>query len=128
MISAMSKRFDVPVKHRARTASAHGMPGSMHVEPFSGGLFAAAELVANASVKNLGASTGNGAQPGFSQNFKRVAKWHFKNSMRQMTGFDRCECLDMQMRIQCPKVFQQIEIPIFFQARMQSTDHVHFGH
>ena len=47
MISPMSKRFDVSIKHRACAAAAHRMPGAMHVEPFGGGFLAATDLVAH---------------------------------------------------------------------------------
>src|SRR4029077_9979985 len=37
MISPMSKRLDVSIKHRACAAAAHRMPGAMHVQPFGSG-------------------------------------------------------------------------------------------
>src|SRR5947199_9519529 len=53
MISPMSKRFDVSVKHRARAAAAPRMPRALHVEPFGRGFLAAADLVAHDLTENL---------------------------------------------------------------------------
>src|SRR6185436_16880144 len=47
MLSPMSKRFDLSVKHRACAAAAHRMPRAMHVQPFGGGFLAAANLLAD---------------------------------------------------------------------------------
>ena len=45
MIGAVSKGFDMSVKHGARAAAAHSMPGSVEVEPFLGCFFPPANLV-----------------------------------------------------------------------------------
>src|SRR6476659_6936274 len=127
MISPMSKRLDVPVKHRACAASAHRMPNAMHIEPFGGGLLAATDLVAHDRIENLGATPGNRTKPGFAKNFQRIVNRHLEDSLRQMANFDRGECLYMQLRIKRAKSSQEIEIPVFFQSRMQSADHVHLG-
>ena len=73
MISPMSKRFDVSVKHRACAAAAHRMPRAMHVEPFGSGFLAAADLVAHHRIEYLGATPGDRAKSSFAQNFQRIA-------------------------------------------------------
>ena len=96
----MRKRFDLSVKHRARAAAPHRMPGAMHVEPFRGGFLAAANLVAHNRVENLGAPPGDRTKPGFAQNFQRIANRHLEDSLGQMADFDRGECLYMQLWIE----------------------------
>src|SRR5215472_12251613 len=91
MIRAMSKGFDVSVKHRACAAAAHRMPGAMHVEPFAGGFLAPTDLIANDRVENLGAAPGNRTESGLAQNFQRVADRHLKDALRQVTNLDRGE-------------------------------------
>ena len=96
----MSKRFDVSVEHRACAASAHRMPGAMHVEPFSGGFLSAADLLAHDRVENLGAAPSDRTKPGFAQNFQRIANGHLKDPLGQMADFNGGECLYMQLRIE----------------------------
>src|SRR5262249_43576198 len=67
MIRAMSKRFDVSVKHGACAAAAHCMPGAMHIEPFAGGFLTATDLIANDRVEDLSATPGNRTEPGLAQ-------------------------------------------------------------
>src|SRR4029077_11200022 len=100
MISPMSKRFDVSVKHRACAAAAHRMPGAMHVEPFGGGFLAAADLVAHDRIENLGATAGDRTKPGFAENFERFSNRHLKDSLGQMADFAGGECLYMQLLIE----------------------------
>src|SRR5205823_6449284 len=56
MIDAVSKGFDMSVKHRARAAAAHSMPGSVDVEPFLGCFFPSANLVAHNRIENFRAA------------------------------------------------------------------------
>src|SRR5437762_4516530 len=100
VISPMSKRFDVSIKHRACAAAAHRMPVAMHVEPFSGGFLSAADLVAHDRIKNLGATPGDRTKPGFAQNFQRIANRHLEDPVGQMADFNGGECLYMQLRIE----------------------------
>ena len=72
----------------------------MHIEPFGGGLLAAADLVPHDRIENLSATPGNRTKPGFAQNFQRVANRHLEDSLGQMADFDRGECLYMQLRIE----------------------------
>src|SRR5215475_4946937 len=123
MISAMSKRFDVSVKHRACTAAAHRMPSAVHVEPFGGGFLAAADLVAHDRIENLRATASDRTKARFAKNFQRIANRHLKNSLGQMAGFDGGECLYMQLRIERPQSSQEFEVPLFFQSGMQPADH-----
>src|SRR5215211_3350679 len=101
MVSPMRKRFYLSVKHRACAAAAHRMPGAMNVQPFGGGFFAAANLIAHDWVEDFGASAGDRTKPRFAQNFQRIANRHFEDSLGQMANFDRGECLYMQLRIEC---------------------------
>src|SRR5262245_44369656 len=128
MISAMGKRFDVSVKHRACAAATHRMPGAMHVEPFSGRFLSAADLVAHDRIENLGATPGDRTKPCVTENLQRISNRHLKDSLGQMTRFDGSESLYMQVWIEPPQPSQEIEVPVFFQSRMQSADHVHLGH
>src|SRR5215471_5890341 len=109
MISPMSKRFDVSVKHRACTAAAHRMPSAVHVEPFRSGFLAAADLVAHSRIENLGAAPGDRTKPGFAQNLKCISNRHLKDSLGQMAGFDGRERLYMQVRIERPQPSQKIQ-------------------
>src|SRR4051812_27688383 len=56
MISPMSNRLDVSIKHRACAASAHRMPDAMHIKPFGGRFLAATDLVAHNRIENFGAT------------------------------------------------------------------------
>ena len=62
MIDALLERLDVAVEHRAGAAAAHLMPGAMHLEPFLGGFFAAADLVAHTGIENLRAAAGDASR------------------------------------------------------------------
>src|SRR6476661_11178137 len=119
MISPMSNRLDVSVKHRACAASAHRMPGAMHIEPFRRRFLAATDLVAHDRIENLGATPGDRTKPGFAKNFQRISNRHLEDSLGQMTNFDGGKCLYMQLRIKRAKSFQEIDVPVFFQSRMQ---------
>ena len=44
-----------------------------------------------------------------------------------MAHFNRRKRFDVQIRVESAQSPQQIEIPLLFQGRMQTTDHVHFG-
>src|SRR5262249_60056579 len=99
MISPMSKRFDVTVKHGARAPAAHRMPGTMHIEPFGGGFLAAADLVAHDWIENLRATARDRTKPRFAKNFQRIANRQLENSLSQMAGFDGGECLNIQLLI-----------------------------
>ena len=127
VISPLNKRFDVSVKHRACAAAAHRMPGAMHVEPFSRGFLTATDLVAHDRIEDLGTTTGDRTKPGFAQKFQRISNRHLENSLGQVASFDGSKCFYMQLRIKRAQSFQQLDIPIFFQTRMQSADHVHLG-
>ena len=127
VISPMSKRFDVSVKHRAGTATTHRMPGAMNIKPFGSCFLAAADLVSDDRIKNLRATACDRTKSGFAKNFQRVANRHLKNSLGQMTDFDGSKCFYVQLRIERPESFQQIEVPLLFQRWMQSADHVHLG-
>src|SRR6266568_7827514 len=56
MIDAVSKGFDMSVKHGARAAAAHSMPGSVDVEPFLGCFFPPANLVTHNRIENFRAA------------------------------------------------------------------------
>src|SRR5919106_1570326 len=116
MIGPMSKRFDLSVKHRARAAAAHRMPGTMHIEPFGGGFLAPADLVAHDRVENFGATPSDGTKPGFAQRFQRIGNGHLKDPLSQMARLDRGECLYMQLRIERAQSSQKIEVPVLFQS------------
>ena len=100
MIRPMRKRFDLSVKHRACAAAAHRMPRAMHAQPFGSGFLAAANLVADDRIENLGATSSDRTKPSFAQNFQRIANRHLEDSLGQMTDFDRGECLYMQLWIE----------------------------
>ena len=44
-----------------------------------------------------------------------------------MANFDRRKGFNVQIRIESAQSAQQIEIPLLFQGRMQTPDHVHFS-
>src|SRR2546430_8900926 len=72
----------------------------MHIEPFGGGFFAAADLIAHDRIENLGATAGDRPETGFAQRFQCVTDRYPKNSLGQMTNFDRGECFDVKLRIE----------------------------
>jgi hypothetical protein len=76
------------------------MPGSMNIEPFGGGFFAAAYLIANRRIENLCAAAGDRAQPNRAQGFQCIADRHPKNPLGQMPDFDRGEGLDVKFAIE----------------------------
>src|SRR4029453_4272191 len=96
MVSPMSERFDMSVKHRACAAAAQRMPRGIHLEPFRGGFLASADLVAHDRIENLGTTPGDRTKSGFAQNFKCIANRHLEDSLGQMSDFDGSECLYMQ--------------------------------
>ena len=73
VISPMSKRLDVSVKHRACAAATHRMPGAMDIEPLVGGFLAATDLIAHDRIENLSANTGYRNKPSVKKNFQRIA-------------------------------------------------------
>src|SRR6188472_3620972 len=88
VISPMSKRLDVSIKHRACAAAAHQMPGPMDVEPFSGGFLAPTDLVPHDRIEYLGPTPSDRTKPGVTKNFQRLSNWHLEDSLSQMAGFD----------------------------------------
>ena len=127
MIHPLSKRFDVAIEHRARAAAAHSVPGAMHIKPFSGSFFAAADLITHNGIKNFGATASDRTETGFAQSFQGFADRHAKDSLRQMTNLDRSECLNVKLRVERAQLAQKIQVPIFLQGRMQPAHHVHLG-
>ena len=45
-----------------------------------------------------------------------------------MANFNGGKCLYMQLRIKRAQSLQEFEVPVTFQRRMQSADHVHLGY
>src|SRR5436190_887380 len=127
MIHPLSKRLDMPVEHGAGAATAHRVPGSMNVEPFSGSFFAAADLMAHKRIENFSATTGDGAQTVGAQSLQRFRDRHPENPVRQMPNLDRSKSLDVKIRRECAQPLQKIQIPFFLQCGMQSAYHVHLG-
>src|SRR5438876_10853022 len=95
------------------------MPGAMHVQPFGCGLLATADLIAHARIENLRATAGDRAESFLAQRFQCIADRHAKDSLGQMTNLDRGECFDVKLRIEGTQSTQKIQIPFFFQRRMQ---------
>src|ERR1700694_1601545 len=62
MVDALSQRFDMSVKHRARAPAAHAVPSPMNIEPFSSGFLSAPDRIAHSRVENFRAATGNRAE------------------------------------------------------------------
>src|SRR4029079_65005 len=103
------------------------MPGAMHVQPLGGGFLATTDLVAHVRIENLSSTSSDRTKPGFTKNFQRLADCRLEDSLSQMAGFDCCECLYMQLRIKRAQSFQEIQIPLLFQSRMQSANHVNLS-
>src|SRR6266566_8536760 len=102
------------------------MPGAMHLQPFGCGLLATADLIAHNRIENLGATARDRTETGFAQSFECVTDRHPKDSLGQMTNLDCGECFDVKLRIERAQLPQKIQIPFFFQGRMQPTYHMHF--
>ena len=49
-----------------------------------------------------------------------------KNSLCEVAHFDRSESFDVKIGIERAQVTQKLEVPIFFQGRVEPTHHVHF--
>ena len=108
MIDALLKCFDVTVQHRARAASAHAMPSPVNIEPFLGGLFAAADLVAYIGVKNFGAAAGDRAEAVLAKKLERLSNRHLEDALRKMANFNRRESFDVEIRIESAQSAQKI--------------------
>src|SRR5437879_1272884 len=86
MIHPLSKRFDVAIEHRARAAAAHSVPGAMHIKPFSGSFFAAADLITHNGIKNFGATASDRTDTGLAQSFLVLAATPDKHSLSRITN------------------------------------------
>src|SRR5215467_13556446 len=127
MIDALSERLDVTIEHRAGAAATHLMPDAMDIEPFGSCFFAATDLVAHNGIENLGAAAGDRAKTGFAQSLQGIADRHAKDPLSKMPHLNRGESFDMKTGIKGVQPTQKIEIPLFFQRRMQAADHMDFG-
>src|SRR5438270_751976 len=114
MIDAMSKRLDVPIKHRTSAAAAHFVPGAMNIEPFGRGFFPATDFVADDRVENFRAATSNRTKPGFAQSLQSVLDRHVKNSLSEMTNLDGSKGFYVKGGIKSAQPSDKIEIPILF--------------
>ena len=113
MVHPLSKRFDMPEEHGAGAAAAHWVPGSMHVEPFNGSFFPAADFIAHNRIENLCAATGDRAKTSGAESLQCVTDRHPENPLGQVPHLDRGESLDVKVRIECPQPLQKIQIPFF---------------
>ncbi len=95
MIDPLREGLDMPVKHRARAATAHLMPRAVNIEPFRGRFFSATNLVPHFRVKNFCAATGHGAQACFTQKLERIPDRQMKNSLGEMADLDRSKGFDV---------------------------------
>src|ERR1700726_727411 len=127
VIDALSESFDMSVEHGASAAAPHGVPGGMDIEPFRGSLLTATNFISHRGIENFRAAAGHGSEAGVAQKLKCVADGHAKNSLCQMAHLDGRERLDVQIWIKRAQAAQEIEVPILFQCRMQTTNHVHFS-
>jgi len=127
VIDALSESFDMSVEHSASAAATHGVPGAMDIEPFRGSLLAATNFISHRGIENFRAAAGHRSKAGVAQKLKCVTNGHAKNSLRQMAHLDGRECFDVQIWIECAQAAQEIEVPILFQCRMQTTNHVYFS-
>src|ERR1700704_446331 len=112
----------MPKQHRARAPAAHLMPRPMNVQPFLRALLAPAELIADISVKYLGAAASESAQARITQDRERVRDRAFENPLGQMPDFDRRKGLDYEVRVESADALQQAQIPVALQRRMQTAD------
>jgi hypothetical protein len=97
----------------------------MNIEPLGGGFLAVADFIADSRIENLRAAASDGAKPSRAQSFQRITDGHPENPLRQMAGLDRREGLDVKVRIESAQSLQKLQIPLFFERRVQSTHHVH---
>ncbi len=112
MIDPLLVRLDMTVKHRAGAAAPHLVPGAMHLEPFRGGLLAAANSSRTPGIENFGAAAGERVEAGLAQDAQGFGDRVFENPARQMANLDRGEGLDLELRIECAEPAEQFEIPI----------------
>src|SRR5215472_8910138 len=99
MIDALSERLDMSEEHCAGTAACHLMPGAMHIQPFRGSFFAAANFIAHNRIENLRAAAGDGAEAGFTQSFQRIVDRHAKDPLSKMPHLDSGKGFDMKIGI-----------------------------
>ena len=116
MIDPLLERLDVPIEHGASAAAAHWMPGPMNIEPFGGGFFATADLVAHNRIENFRAAASDRAESGFAQSLQRIADRHPENPLSQMAGFDRGKSLDVKIRIERAQTSAKAPDTILFSA------------
>src|ERR1700722_12718559 len=124
----MFECLDVAVKHRGSTPSTHLVPGAMNVDPFSCSLFTPANLISHDRVENLSSAAGDRAEAIVPEKFKHFTHRQAKDSLRKVSNFNRRKCLNMKFWIKRAQTLQELKIPLSFQARMQSTNHMHFGY
>ena len=127
VIDALSEGFDVSIEHCARAAATHDVPGAMDIKPFRGSLLTATNFISHRGIENFRAATGHGSKTGVAQKLKGVADGHAENSLCQMAHLDGRECFDVQIWIESAQATQELEVPILFQCRMETTHHVHFS-
>src|SRR5438034_1664193 len=127
MIDTLLERFDVAVEHGAGAAAPHPMPNPMDIEPFLGGFFAAANPIPHLGIKNFGAATGNGTKSVRAQKLERLRDRHLENSLSKMANFNGGKGFDVQIAIESAQSSQEFQVPLLFQRRVQTADHMDFG-
>src|SRR4051812_17035397 len=103
------------------------MPYAVHVEPFSRGFLATANLVAHCRIENFRATASDRAETSVAQDFQCIANRQSEDALSKMPHLDRSECLDVKLWIERAQSAQKIEVPVLFQGGMQPTHHVDLG-
>ena len=72
MVDAVSRRLDMPNKHRGRAPPPHLVPGAMHLQPFFARLLPSANGVTDDRIKDFRPSPRECVQAGFPENFQSL--------------------------------------------------------
>src|SRR6266542_471599 len=100
----MSQCLDMAVEHGAGATTTHGVPGAMHIQPFSGSFLAAANLIAHNRIENLRPAASDRAKPRFAKNSQCIADRHPENPLSQVANLDRGKSFDVKIRIKCAQL------------------------
>src|ERR1700730_14451258 len=102
MIDPLLQSLDMTVQHRTGAATTHLMPNPMGIEPFLSGFFTPADLIANYRIEDLSASARYRAQARIAKDLKHVLYRQVKDTVRQMSNFNRGKSFYMQVGIESP--------------------------
>src|ERR1700730_17676405 len=98
MIYPLFESLDKAIQHRPGAAAFHPMPNAVNIQPFSGGLFATADLITHRLVEDFRSTAGERTKPCLPQSFERILNRHAEDTVGQMAYFNGRKRLNVQIR------------------------------